>query len=137
MFSLFKSSLFPIQTGFRISFSVGDSGHCQIHADFAAFTVEIGYQLIEDIFLVGFRNIRIVFDGCIVYTEFVFGSEFHLTFDFLKVFCPCVTYRALCRWDISLVNVATDFTNEFCHFVSPLLLSSLSLISFLFSTVVL
>ena len=41
MFSLFISCFLPVQTDFRITFSVSNSCHCKIHTYFRAFSLEV------------------------------------------------------------------------------------------------
>ena len=50
MIGFFHSGLFIVQTDFRITFTESNAGHREIHTDFGAFAVEVGTEVVLDVF---------------------------------------------------------------------------------------
>ena len=48
MLCLFVSGFFPVQADLGVTFTVGNAGHRQIHADFGALAVEVLSQTLDD-----------------------------------------------------------------------------------------
>ena len=46
----FHSGLFIVQADFRITFTESNAGHREIHTDFGAFAVEVGTEVVLDVF---------------------------------------------------------------------------------------
>ncbi len=64
MFSFFESIALESLGNFRIAFAVSLTRHGQIHAYFAAFTVEMSEEILDHLFVAAFG-----------YTDLVFGDE--------------------------------------------------------------
>ena len=109
MFSFFVSSFFPVQTDFRISFSVSYTSHSQIHTDFRAFTFEVCSQISQNIF----RN-------TFCYTYNMFSSPCFFSALLFELGSRCFTYRTDFRCSFSFINISTYSTNKFLHSVSLL-----------------
>ena len=110
MFRFFIGGLFPVEADFRIAFSVGDSGHGEVHADFGAFAVEVLAEAFEDFG----GDAGSDADG-------VFGGPAHGAGFFLKFGCRGFALRAEFRRGIAFVNVTADRTDKSFHVKNLLL----------------
>src|SRR5699024_3958396 len=54
--SFFVSSFLPVQSDFRVSFSVGNSCHCKIHTNFRALAFKVCSQISKDVLAYALSN---------------------------------------------------------------------------------
>ena len=103
--SFFISCFFPVKTDFRITFSVSNSCHSQVHTYFRTFTLEVCSQVSFDVF----RNIRSD-------TYFVLCSPCHCCIHLFEFRSRCFTYWTDFRSCFAFINITTYCTYKFCHF---------------------
>ena len=104
MLSFFVSSFLPVETDFRIAFSVGNSCHCQIHTNFRALTLEVSSQVFKNVFAHTLSN-----------TNNVFSSPCHLALLLCEFGSRSLTLRTDFRSSVTFVNISTYITYPFCH----------------------
>lgn len=110
-----KGGLFPVQANFGIALAVGDAGHAEIHADFAALTVEVGLELLEDVLLVLFGDVvELGADA-----EHMLGGELHLALDLGELGAGNAADRALEIGGhlVAFIDVAANGANIFHLFI--------------------
>ena len=105
---LFISSFFIIHSDLRISLTVGNSCHSQIHTNFRALSLEICAKICKNVFTHAFCN-----------TNYMFGSPGHFTLLLYELLCRCMADRALCRCSLTFINITTYGTYKLCHFKCP------------------
>ena len=105
MFCFFKSSFFPVQADFRITFTESNAAHSKVHAYFAAFAVEVSAQV--------FFNI---FGNVFSYANKMFSSPGHFAFHFYKFGSRSFALRAVFRSSFTFINIATNLANPFFHY---------------------
>ena len=77
MLGLFIGSLLPVQADLGITLAVSYAGHGQIHADLAAFAVEVGAEAFDDLGIYALSNAYHVLGGPALFV-FFYGHEFVL-----------------------------------------------------------
>ena len=105
MLSLFVSSLLIVQADLRISLSVSNSCHCQIHTNLRALAFEVCSQISDDVLADTLCN-----------TYYMLSSPGHLAFLLLcKFLSGSAANRALLRSCIAFINITTNSTYKLCH----------------------
>ena len=112
MLSFFKTSLFPVHTDFRITFSMSDSSHSKVHTYFCAFAFEVSSEAIDDFLLYFFWNISSEF---LAYTYLVLCSPSHISLLFYELASWNLALWAELWWDITFIYVTANWTNPFLH----------------------
>ena len=111
VFSLFKSILCKCGRNLGIAFSVCNSCHCKIHTDFAAFSLKVSSEILENIFAYALSNANLV--NC---------CERCLLVHLLKFFLRCLTNRASLGSFGTFINItaycAIPFHNYFSFVIN-------------------
>jgi hypothetical protein len=115
MLSLFIGGLLPIQADLGIALAVRNARHAEVHADFAALAVEVGHQLVKDILLVLFGDVRVVLHGLAVNAELVLGSELELTLDLFEHIALGVAHGALRRSLGAFIDITANLAKPLFH----------------------
>ena len=108
----FKSGLFPIQTDLGITLAVGNAGHSQIHADFAAFSVEVGAQFVDDMLLDILRHLGA---KGLANTDDMLGGPGQLTLHFGEAGAGDLALGAELGRRIAFVNVTANRADPFFY----------------------
>ena len=105
VFCFFISSLFPVQTDFRIALTESDASHCQIHADFGAFAVEVFPQTLHDFFVYALCHA----DNVLISPCQIFFLLLH------ELVCRCTAERTCCRSRFAFVYITANRTYKLFH----------------------
>ena len=116
----FPGGLFPIETDLGITFSVGNSCHAQIHADFGAFALEVGLQLFDDVLLVFFGYAVQIH----AYAEYVLSGKRSGFVHFLELGAGALAQGAGIAFGdgFAFLDVAAYGAYKFLHDLSPFFL---------------
>ena len=101
---LLKSGPLPVQADLRIAFPVGDAGHGQVHADFAAFAFKVCPQASLNLFR-----------GILRDADDVLCRPGHLAALLNKLGAGDVADRALCGGIFAFIDITANRTYEFFH----------------------
>ena len=112
---LFIGGLLPVQADLGIALAVRDARHAEVHTDFAALAVEVGHQLVKDILLVLFGDVRVVLHGLAVNAELVLGSELELTLDLFEHVALGVAHGALRRSLGAFIDITANLAKPLFH----------------------
>ncbi len=109
MFGFFESVALEGFGDFGISFAVGLARHCQVHAHFAAFAVEVCGEVVDHFFIAAFGN-----------TDFVFGNELEVGggVEFFEFAAGSTADGALFGSFVAFVHVAANDADEFLFHLS-------------------
>ena len=123
MLCFFVSCLLPIETDFRIAFTMCDSCHAKVHTNLRTLTIEVCFKLIEDKLLILVADFRVVLNSRSIYAKLMLCSQCHRSvFYFLELICASMADWALCRSCVTFINISTYCTYKF-HNKSPFILS--------------
>ena len=112
---LLQAGLLPVQADLGIALAVRNARHAEVHADFAALAVEVGHQLVKDILLVLFGDVRVVLHGLAVNAELVLGSELELTLDLFEHIALGVAHGALRRSLGAFIDITANLAKPLFH----------------------
>ena len=115
MLCLFIGGLLPVQADLGIALAVRNARHAEVHTDFAALAVEVGHQLVKDILLVLFGDVRVVLHGLAVNAELVLGSELELTLDLFEHVALGVAHGALRRSLGAFIDITANLAKPLFH----------------------
>ena len=115
----FESSLFPVKSDLRISFSVSDACHAKIHTYFGALTLEIGLELVDDILLVFFVVYSIEVH---TYAEYVLSCKSSALFHYLELGSGALAERANISFGdgFAFIHITANGAYKFFHFIISL-----------------
>src|SRR5699024_10321478 len=104
MLCLFPGSLLPVKADLRITLSVSNSGHCQVHTNLRALALRVSAKVSKDV---------LAYALCNAYN--VLSSSLSVSCLLFELLSRCMTDRTLSRSCLSLVNISTYCTNKFFH----------------------
>lgn len=105
VFGFFKGVALEGFSDFGVTFAVGLTRHCEVHAHFGAFTVEVRGEVFDHLLVAAFGN-----------ADFMFGNEFEfgvVVGHFFELACGSAAEGALFGGVFTFVDVATNCADPF------------------------
>ena len=117
MLGLLVGGLLPVQADLGVALPMGDPGHAQVHTHFAALTVEVGHELLEDILLVFLADVGVVLHGLGVDAVLMLGGQLGVGSQLLELGAVHLAHGALEALGdgFAFVNVAANGANKLLH----------------------